>query len=136
MASQAIYNMERKIKDNDIQQFIGNLLRYGIWTALAVTLLGGIIYLFLHGNEIVHYGTFVEKDDNLFALISQNLRGVASGKGMAVIFLGILLLFLTPVLRILFSLVAFFVEKDYLYVLITLMVVGIICFSVFYGFAH
>lgn len=125
-----------KIRDRDIQLIIGNLLRYGVWTALAVAALGGLIYLFNHEQEVVHYGSFVEKDISVFALVQQMLQGVARVKGDDIILLGILLLFLTPILRILFSLIAFLLEKDFLYVAITILVITIICFSVFFGFAH
>lgn len=127
---------QNQISDKDIQYIIGNLLRYGVWIALGVATLGGLIYLFRHEQEIVHYGNFVEQDIDVFSLVKQTLSDVGKGKGESVILLGILLLFLTPILRIIFSLVAFFIEKDYLYVGITLVVIGIICFSVFFGFAH
>ena len=127
---------QNQISDKDIQYIIGNLLRYGVWIALGVATLGGLIYLFRHEQEIVHYGNFLEQDIDIFSLVKQILSDVGKGKGESIILLGILLLFLTPILRIIFSLVAFFIEKDYLYVGITLVVIGIICFSVFFGFAH
>lgn len=128
--------MKNDLKDKDIQLIIGNLLRYGVWIALSVAALGGVIYLTHHGQEAIHYGTFIEKDVTIFHLMEGMLHGIASGSGPSIILLGVFLLFLTPILRILFSLVAFFIEKDYLYVSITLLVIGIICFSVFFGFAH
>lgn len=127
---------KNQLRDKDIQYIIGNLLRYGVWIALGVAALGGLIYLFRHEREIVHYGSFVEQDINIFVLIRDMLQDVSKGKGESVILLGIILLFLTPILRIIFSLIAFLFEKDYLYVGITLVVIGIICFSVFFGFAH
>lgn len=127
---------KNQLRDKDIQYIIGNLLRYGVWIALGVAALGGLIYLYRHEREIVHYGSFVERDINIFVLIRDMLQDVSKGKGESIILLGIILLFLTPILRIIFSLIAFLFEKDYLYVGITLVVIGIICFSVFFGFAH
>jgi uncharacterized membrane protein len=127
---------KNQLRDKDIQYIIGNLLRYGVWIALGVAALGGLIYLFRHEREIVHYGNFVERDINIFVLVRDMLQDVSKGKGESVILLGIILLFLTPILRIIFSLIAFLFEKDYLYVGITLVVIGIICFSIFFGFAH
>ncbi len=129
-------NDKPKVKDRDIQLIIGYLLRYGIWSALSVTFIGGIVYLFRHHQELNSFSTFTEKDVNMRDFIGNTITGLLQGKGRAVIMAGILLLFLTPILRILFSLVAFLLEKDYLYVLITLIVVAIICFSVFFWFAH
>jgi uncharacterized membrane protein len=44
--------------------------------------------------------------------------------------LGTMLLFATPVLRLLFSLIGFLLERDWLYVTITLIVTGVICVSI------
>ena len=36
--------------DRDLQKIIGTLLRFGVITASVIALLGGIIYLFVHGS--------------------------------------------------------------------------------------
>jgi len=124
------------IKDKDIQLTIGALLRYGIWTSLFVSITGGVLYLIKHYPEVVHYDNFKGEDTNLFQLLSATLQGAGKGNARDIIMTGILLLFLTPVLRIIFSLVAFFLEKDYLYTAITLIVIIIIALSISFGFAH
>lgn len=123
-------------KEKDFQQTIGNLLRYGVWTALAVALIGGIIYLWFHGSETVNYSVFKENDHSIFEVINTAVSGAATGKGASVIFLGIILLFLTPVLRMLLSLFSFIKEKDITYIIITLIVIGIIGMSIALGFSH
>lgn len=127
---------ESTVKDRDIQQIVGNLLRYGIWISLGVTCLGGIIYIIRHSQEPVDYSQFTENRHDMYSLISAAIDGALQFRGRAIILLGILLLFLTPILRVLFSLVAFLLEKDYLYVAITLIVISIICYSVTFGFSH
>jgi len=122
--------------DKDLQKIIGAVLKYGVWLVLFIAISGGIIYLINHGQETVHYSTFVEKDQGIFTVIGQIFNGVGNLQGEAVIFLGILLLFFTPFLRLLLSLVSFLLEKDWLYVTISLVVLGIICLSVSFGFAH
>lgn len=47
--------------------------------------------------------------------------------------LGVLLLIATPVARVLFSFFAFLMEKDYLYVFITFIVLAILVFSMVAG---
>jgi len=125
-----------KFSDTDLQSIIGNVLRYGVWTALSVAGIGGIILFLNKGNEAVNFTNFVEKDDNIITVVQNILAGVSQGNGESIIFLGILLLFLTPILRIFLSLLSFFLEKDWLYVFITLIVIGIIVFSVSFGFSH
>lgn len=125
-----------KIQEKDFQNIIGNLLRYGVWISLSVAFIGGIIYLIHHGNEIEDYSVFKENDKNIFEVIASIYQGLIQGKGDSIIFSGIILLFLTPVFRVLLSLFSFLLEKDYLYVAITTIVIGIIILSISFGFSH
>jgi uncharacterized membrane protein len=125
-----------KFGEKDFQYIIGNLLRYGVWTSLSVAFIGGIVYLFGHSTDIENYSVFHENDRNIFEVVSAVYNGVIQGNGESLIFVGIILLFLTPVLRVLLSLFSFLLEKDYLYVGITLIVIVIILISVSFGFSH
>lgn len=127
---------QEKFGEKDFQTIIGNLLRYGVWTSLSVAFIGGIVYLLHHGNELEDYSVFKENDRNIFEVITAVYQGVIQGRGEFIIFLGIVLLFLTPVFRVLLSLFSFFLEKDYLYVVITTIVIGIIVLSISFGFSH
>ncbi len=125
-----------KFGEKDFQTIIGNLLRYGVWISLSVAFIGGIVYLLHHSADIENYSAFHENDRNIFEVISAIYQGVIQGNGESLIFFGIILLFLTPVLRVLLSLFSFLLEKDYLYVGITLIVIVIILISVSFGFSH
>ena len=125
-----------KFGEKDFQTIIGNLLRYGVWISLSVAFIGGIVYLMHHSSDIEDYSVFHENDKNIFEVISTIYSGVIQGNGESLIFFGIILLFLTPVLRVLLSLFSFLLEKDYLYVWITLIVIFIILVSVSLGFSH
>lgn len=125
-----------KFGEKDFQTIIGNLLRYGVWISLSVAFIGGIVYLMHHGSEIEDYSAFKENDRNIFEVISTVVNGVIDGRGEYLIFFGIILLFLTPVFRVLLSLFSFMLEKDYLYVVITLIVILIIITSISFGFSH
>ncbi|MCD9577295.1 DUF1634 domain-containing protein [Flavobacterium soyae] len=125
-----------KFGEKSFQTIIGNLLRYGVWISLSVAFIGGIVYLMHHGNDIEDYSVFKENDRNIFEVITAVVNGVISGSGEFLIFFGIILLFLTPVFRVLLSLFSFLIEKDYLYVIITLIVILIIITSISFGFSH
>ena len=127
---------QEKFGEKDFQTIIGNLLRYGVWISLSVAFIGGIVYLMNHGNDIEDYSVFKENDRNIFEVIAAIFSGVSQGRGESIIFLGVLLLFLTPVFRVLLSLFSFLLEKDYLYVVITSIVIGIIILSISFGFSH
>ncbi|MHC0440329.1 DUF1634 domain-containing protein [Flavobacterium sp. 3-210] len=125
-----------KFGEKDFQAIVGNLLRYGVWISLSVAFIGGIVYLMHHGNDIEDYSVFKENDRNIFEVIATVYRGVVQGNGEFLIFFGIILLFLTPVFRVLLSLFSFLIERDYLYVVITLIVILIIITSISFGFSH
>lgn len=125
-----------KFGEKDFQNIIGNLLRYGVWTSLSVAFIGGIVYLLNHSTDIENYSVFHENDRNIFEVISAIYHGAIQGNGESLIFSGIILLFLTPVLRVILSLFSFLLEKDYLYVVITLIVILIILISISFGFSH
>jgi len=127
---------QEKFGEKDFQIIIGNLLRYGVWISLSVAFMGGIIYLLNHGNELENYSVFHENDTNIFKVILNIYNGVVQGQGESIILLGIILLFITPILRLLISLFVFYFEKDYLYVSITTIVILIIGTSIFFGFSH
>ena len=123
----------KPFKDKDIQLLIGSLLRWGVLLSMVVVVVGGVIYLYRHSNDVSDYSVFKAQPiftRNLAAII----EGVITLKGRAIIQLGILLLIATPIMRVFFSAIGFFKEKDYLYVGITVLVLAIIMVSMFGGF--
>jgi len=59
------------------------------------------------------------------------LRGTARGDAGAIVELGILLLVATPICRVMFAVIAFAVERDRLYVAISLAVLAVLLFGMF-----
>lgn len=114
--------------DLRIEVIIGSLLRAGVLLAATVVLAGAVLYLVRHGHEVVAYTSFHGVPDELktFAGI---FHGVVSFRARAIIQLGLLLLIATPIARVLFSAFAFALERDYMYVGITLMVLAILLYS-------
>jgi uncharacterized membrane protein len=114
--------------DQRIEVIIGTLLRTGVILAASVVLLGGVLYLMHHGREVADYATFHGEPENLKS-VSQIVHGALGGSARAIIQLGLLLLIATPVARVIFSAIAFAIEHDYMYVVITLIVLGILLYS-------
>ncbi len=120
-------------QDKDMEQIMGNLLRIGVILAAVVASAGGIMYLVLHGSEVQpSYAIFKGVSDRYTSLPAV-LRGVKELNSYSIMQLGILILIATPIMRILFSIFSFFREKDYLYVVISAIVLLIIAFSLFNG---
>ncbi|MGF6846126.1 putative membrane protein [Chitinophaga sp. W3I9] len=126
--------LAKYFRDKDIQQLIGKQLRIGVIVSSIIVFIGGVIYLVRHGHEHPSYGDFTGVREGLTNLPGI-WQGVMENKGMNIIQLGIVLLIATPIIRIAFSVIAFLIEKDYLYVGITLLVLGIILFSMLGGLA-
>ena len=124
---------EKKVfKDTDVKLMIGSLLRWGVIISMAVVFAGGLVYLYRHGQEKASYHTFAGEPGFLKNL-KGILQGIAEFKGRAIIQTGILLLIATPIARVLLSVFSFLLEKDYLYVVITLIVLSVIIFSMLSG---
>jgi uncharacterized membrane protein len=116
------------LSDRRLEVIIGNLLRAGVVIAATVTSIGGVIYLAHSGDALAHYRVFLGEPADL-----RQVKGVwsdgSSGDGRGIMQLGLLLLIATPVARVAFSLAAFAVQRDRLYVVVTLVVLGVLTFS-------
>lgn len=117
-----------KVTDIDLEKMIGQLLRVGVLVSSAVVLAGGILYFIRHGGQQPRFGTFHGEPDKMRAPGAM-LRAIGHGEGRPLIALGLLLLILTPIARIVASIGGYLMEKDYLYVLITLLVLGVILWN-------
>ncbi len=125
----------KNITDKDIQSLVGNLLRVGVYISMAIVILGGVIYLFDHGREKIDYAVF-DIDKVSLKTVAAIFEEVITFKGVAIVQFGLLMLIFTPIARVIMAVVSFFIEKDYLYVLIGLIVLSIIMASLSGGFAH
>ncbi|MFT4093184.1 MAG: DUF1634 domain-containing protein [Niabella sp.] len=126
-------NIKDRFRDKDMEQIIGMQLRVGVITASIIVLAGGIFYLLRHGSQPVpDYKNFIGENAD-YTTLSSVKEGIAHVKGRAIIMLGAVILIATPVLRVLFSLLGFIIEKDRLYIAITLFVLAVMCISIFGG---
>jgi uncharacterized membrane protein len=121
--------------DKDMQQMIGNILRYGVICSAVCVFTGGMIYLAGNDQQTIDYTHFSGSVDT-WHTVKGIVHGVAAGQGASIIQLGVVLLIATPIARVLCSLVVFALEKDYLYVVITLLVLLIIFYSMTNKMAH
>jgi len=130
-------NMARKenLNDKDIQIILGTLLRAGVIISMSIVLIGGIIYLVHNKGVIADYKVF-KPELSKFSSIVSIFKGVLTFHGDAIVQFGVLMLIFTPIARIVFALFSFLIERDYLYVLIGLIILTIITISLNSGLAH
>lgn len=125
-------------QERDMELFLGKFLRFGVMLSCGITLLGGLFYLCQQGGILPDYSPtseilpFKGVDQNLRS-ISGILAGVLALNGASIIQFGVLVLIATPVIRVAISAIAFLIEKDYMYVVITLIVLAIILANMVLG---
>jgi len=115
--------------DQRLEVIISVLLRTGVIIAAVVVLLGGICFLSKHGHEHPAYHMFHGTPEK-YRSVSGVVRNVGPADCQAVIQLGLLLLILTPIARVAFSLVGFLLEHDRTYVVLTFIVLAILVYSI------
>ena len=124
-----MHSVQKAWNDRKVEDIIGNLLRAGVVFSATVVLLGAIIYLVRHGSSPASYRVFQGEPSEL-----RQPRGIIHGafafSSRGIIQLGLLLLIATPILRVAFSVFAFALEKDRMYVIFTLIVLSVLLYSV------
>jgi len=118
--------------DQRIEGIISLLLRTGVIGAAVVVLGGGIFYLLQYGAILPHYQVFHGEPSGLRSL-SGIVAAALALDSRGIIQLGLLLLILTPVARVAFSVAAFGLQRDRLYVIVTLIVFGILLYNLLHG---
>lgn len=116
--------------DDQVEKVMGNLLRAGIILAASVVLIGGILYLIRYGATVPDYRVFRGEPADLRS-VSGILSDAIRLRSRGLIQLGLLLLVATPVARVVFSVFAFARERDLIYVTLTLIVLGVLFYSLF-----
>jgi uncharacterized membrane protein len=116
------------LSEKRFEALIGLLLRTGVALAAAVVLAGGIFYLTKYGGVKPDYGIFRGEPSDLRS-VGGVLDDTISLHSRGVIQLGLLLLIATPIARVAFSVAGFAAERDWLYVVIALVVLGVLIYS-------
>src|SRR5277367_1787117 len=104
--------------DQQIDAWIGILLRTGVLLAAALVGLGGIVFVARHPAPPMSYHAF-EGEPAEYRTLEGIVRDAASFHGRGLIQLGLLLLIATPVARVAFSVAVFSYEKDWIYVAVS-----------------
>jgi uncharacterized membrane protein len=123
-----------RISDTAIERMVSVVLRSGVLLSATVVLAGGIYYLARHGDETADYRTF-RGQPSIDRIFGEIIRGAIDLRARSIIQAGILLLIATPIARVAASLAGFALERDSKYVVITLIVLGVLLYSLISGAA-
>jgi uncharacterized membrane protein len=134
---------ENAISDEDprvrrAELLISAVLRIGVLTSLAIILLGTVLTFLHHPSYLSSRAELARLTQPGAAVphtLGEVLEGVRARRGQAIIALGLLLLILTPVVRVAVSIFAFVAQRDWPYVLITSCVLVLLILSMVLGLA-
>ncbi|MBD2616599.1 MAG: DUF1634 domain-containing protein [Nostoc sp. ZfuVER08] len=128
-------NVSKTSSEQQLEYLLSNLLKYGVLTASAVVLVGGILYLIHHGGEPARYQLF-QGEPLQFRSPVGVVQAVFSGSDAygglrlrGIIQLGLLLLIATPILRVVISLLTFLLKREFIYVIVTFLVLASLTYS-------
>ncbi|WP_075565862.1 DUF1634 domain-containing protein [Ihuprevotella massiliensis] len=114
----------------DIQQLIGNTLRWGVILACLLATIGGVYYLMEHGLDPVpdyrHFDIASAAAQTNYTTLGGLWQGILHDDAASCVQVGVIVLILTPIARVVLSLFDFIVEQDWLYVSITAIVLAVI----------
>ena len=118
----------KAMDDRRLETMVGNLLRTGVLLAAALVSIGGVFYPLQHHADPVSYRTFVPGADGV-RTFSGVVHSALRFESVGWIQLGLLLLIATPVARVVLAVVGFALERDRLYVVVSLIVLVILVAS-------
>ena len=117
-----------QLTDQKLEIAIGRMLQIGVLLAATVVLIGGVLYL--------RQETGLRPDYSHFTGVAERFRSPAEivpnalhGRARSIIQLGLLLLIATPIARVILAAVGFLIERDRLYVCVSLLVLAVLLYS-------
>jgi uncharacterized membrane protein len=118
--------------DRRVEIIIGRLLQTGVLLSAVIVAAGAVFYLIRHGHSPALYGQFQGEPAGLTTLggiwhsaLALDARGIIQ--------FGLVALIATPVARVVFAVVGFAEERDHLYTVVTLIVLAILIYSLFFS---
>src|SRR5271170_6764301 len=102
-----------KVDDKSVELFLGRLLRWGVLLAALVVFVGGVWFVAGSSEAPRNYGAFRGEPVELRA-VAQIVHSAIGLHALGLIQFGLLLLIATPVARVLFSVLGFALERDWM----------------------
>lgn len=128
MAQGTLISSESAQTDKRMDELMAFLLRGGVILAASIVFAGGVVYLARHPFPVINYHVFQGEPQNL-RTVSGIFSEAKAFHGRGLIQLGLLVLIATPIARVTFSVFAFIYERDWKYVVFTLIVLGLLLYS-------
>jgi uncharacterized membrane protein len=118
--------------DQQMDVTIAIILRAGVIVSALTVLMGGVFYLSRYGFTLPNYRVFLGEPADLRS-ISGIISDALALRPRGIIQFGLLLLIATPIVRVAFAVAAFALQRDRVYVMVTLIVLGVLLYSLLGG---
>ena len=116
------------LEDNRLENAMGRMLQIGVTVATLVVLVGGVLHLKQSPDPIPDYRQF-----HSAPVVYESIHGIIASlsrfDGQSLIAFGILLLVMTPICRVIFGLVGFYLLRDRFYTTVSGIVLIILLLS-------
>jgi uncharacterized membrane protein len=119
-----------QISERRMDEWMGRLLQAGVLLSAALVFAGGVRYVLLHDLPPTDYRHFAGEPGR-YRTLSGIWAEARQLHARGLIQLGLLVLIATPIARVLYSVIAFALQRDWKYVVITLIVLAVLCYSLF-----
>ena len=121
-----------QVTDQKLEVAIGRMLQAGVLLAAAVVLIGGVLYLRQETGPRPDYSHFHGEAAALRSPAS-TISNAFRGDPQSIIQFGLLLLIATPIARVVLAAIGFLLERDHLYVWVSLIVLGVLLYSLLHA---
>jgi uncharacterized membrane protein len=122
----------RVLTEPQMDRIIGMILRGGVIISALIVLVGAVFYLYGYGFMLPEYRIFRGEPSDL-RHVSGIIKDVLDFKSPGIIQFGLLVLIATPIARVAFSVIAFSLQRDRVYVMVTLIVLALLLYSLVGG---
>ncbi len=112
--------------------WISYVLRWGVIAAAIVVLIGGAVFLAAGpaARDPHSLHQLINHDYSNRSSIQSKITGLKHARGLAIVDVGLMLLILTPVVRVAMTFVLFFKLRDWLFTILTAIVLSILLLGI------
>lgn len=114
--------------DERLEQMVGTLLRVGVLSSAFIVFAGGVWWLVERGRSAPAYHQFHAEPTELRSVFAV-IGGLSHLQPETLIQFGLLVLIATPLARVALAWLAFVLERDRTYVVLTLIVLAVLLYS-------
>jgi uncharacterized membrane protein len=116
------------LTDDQFDTMIAHVLRAGVLVSAGIVLAGAVVFLTKYGLTAPEYGVFRGEPEDLRSVSGIVVSAMhLSGRGL--IQVGLLTLIATPIARVVFAVVGFLKQRDWLYASLSMIVLILLTYS-------